>query len=272
MARPLNDTPGSLSTSQTLALAGELRDAELRRVPLGAFSARHPELNQRDAYAVQSQYSRLRIEGGTTLVGRKIGCTSKAIQEQFGVDTPDYGTIFADMVVPDGGTISRGALIRPMVEPELAFVLKRELGADGTVTRSEVLDAVECVLPCLEIIDSRFDWRLVFVDTVADNGSSARCVFGAPTDPSEIGVDFTEVQAVMYVNGVAVDNATGDAVLGHPADSVAWLANTLLEYGESLAAGDYVLSGSFMTARPAEPGDVFRATFTNVGDVSCRFN
>jgi 2-keto-4-pentenoate hydratase len=252
------------------SLAQELFDAERARSTLVPLSERHPELTPREAYAVQESYATLRRAGGARLVGRKIGATSEAIQTLFGIDTPDYGHIFDDMVVPDGAAIPRETLIQPMVEPELAFVLKSELRGPG-VTRAAVFAATAAIVPCLEIIDSRIvDWKIRYVDTVADNGSSARCVFGAPFTAEDL--DLAAQEAVLRCNDEVVGRATGAAVLGHPADSVAWLANALGAYGHALEAGAYVLSGSFTTAVRAERGDHFTADFTGAGSVSCHFS
>jgi 2-keto-4-pentenoate hydratase len=255
-------------TISTSRLAEEIFEAERRASPLEPLSARHPALTPRDAYAVQQAYADLRVQHGARHVGRKIGATSRAIQELFSIDTPDYGHIFDDMVAEDGA-VDRDRLIQPMVEPELAFILDRDLRGPG-VTRSDVLGATRTVIPCLEVIDSRItDWQIAFVDTVADNGSSARCVFGeaVPFD----GRDLASVEAVMSRNGDVVGRATGVAVLGHPAESVAWLANVLGDLGSGLRAGEYVLSGSFMTAVRGERGDRFDATFSGLGSVSCHF-
>ena len=156
-------------------LGREIYDAERGAVAMEPLSARHPDLDPASAYAVQEEYAALRARGGARLVGRKIGCTSAAIQNLFGIDTPDYGQLFDDMLVPDGGEIDTSELIAPMVEPELTLLLGKDLqGPD--LTPADVLDATVSVAPSLEVIDSRIDqWRIAFVDTVADNGSSARC-------------------------------------------------------------------------------------------------
>jgi 2-keto-4-pentenoate hydratase len=254
--------------AETTRLAQEIFDAERAARPLEPLSARNPELTPRDAYAVQQAYADLRVQQGARLVGRKIGATSRAIQELFSIDTPDYGHIFDDMVVEDG-SMERARLIQPMVEPELAFILDRDMRGPG-VTRSDVLGATRTIIPCLEVIDSRIvDWKIAFVDTVADNGSSARCIFGEPV-PYD-GLELASVEAVMSRNGEVVGRATGEAVLGHPAESVAWLANVLGDLDSGLRAGEYVLSGSFMTAIRGERGDRFDATFSDLGSVSCHF-
>jgi 2-keto-4-pentenoate hydratase len=254
--------------SDIATIAREIFEAERSQQPLDPISERCPSLNARDAYSVQEEYARLRLEAGAMLVGRKVGATSKAIQELFKIDTPDYGHIFSDMVSASGDIVT-DSLIQPMVEPELAFVFDRDLRGPG-ITKAAVLEAVVGIAPCLEIIDSRIkDWAISYVDTVADNGSSARCVFGELVNLE--GRDLAEVKATMLRNSAAVGTATGAAVLGHPADSVAWLANELGRLGSVLRAGEWVLSGSFMTAIPAVRGDSFAAVFDDVGSVSCRF-
>jgi 2-keto-4-pentenoate hydratase len=249
-------------------LARELYDAERSGRPLEPISKRHPHVSPDDAYAVQEEYARLRVAGGATLVGRKVGATSKAIQELFGIPTPDYGHLFDDMLV-ENGEIPTDELIQPLVEPELAFVFDRDLAGPG-VTRAEVLEAMVGVAPCIEIIDSRIaDWQITYVDTVADNGSSARFLVGETIEVG--GLDLIGVKGTMLRNDVEVGTATGAAVLGHPADAVAWLANELGRLGSLLCAGHWVLSGSFMTAVAAVSGDTFAAVFDGVGSVSCRF-
>jgi 2-keto-4-pentenoate hydratase len=248
----------------------KLYEAERNATTLSPLRFLAPDLDPAGAYAIQEAYADLRRGDGAKLIGRKIGCTSQAIQELFGIDTPDFGHIFDDMVVEDGGEIAADALIAPMVEPEVAFLLERELrGPD--VDRAAVLEATGTVMPCLEIIDSRIhDWQIEFIDTVADNGSSARCVFG--TKATSISRwDLAEIEVTMLHNGQEVAKGTGAAVLGHPADSVAWLANALAPYGRSLRAGEYVLSGSMTTAVRAAKGDQFEADFGDFGRVSCEF-
>jgi 2-keto-4-pentenoate hydratase len=250
-------------------LAQELYDAEWRSTSTAPITERYPDASPWDAYAIQNAWATLRTGAGARQVGRKIGATSEAIQRLFSIDTPDYGRIFDDMMVDNGGTIARGGLILPMTEPELAFVLDRDLGGPG-VTRDDVLTAIKQVFPCIEVIDSRIDdWRIRFVDTVADNGSSARCVLGDPI--AFDGLDLAAVKGTLRKNGQVVAEATGAAVLGHPAEAVAWLANMLGTFGGGLRAGEYVLSGSFTTADRAERGDSYSATFDGVGTVSCHF-
>lgn len=252
------------------SLGRELYLAERNRTPRAPLSDEYDDLNVATAYAIQEAYADLRLADGARLVGRKIGATSEAIQELFDIDTPDFGQIFDDMVVPDGGTVRTDELILPRVEPEVAFVLDRPLAGPG-VTADDVLAATREVMACLEIIDSRIaDWRIRFVDTVADNGSSARCVFGSAPRPVG-GLDLAAERVTLLRDGEEVATATGEAVLGHPAASVAWLANALGGLDRRLGAGEYVLSGSMTTASSASAGERYEAVFETLGRVSCRF-
>lgn len=251
-------------------LAEEIYAAERRGTPIDPLSSRYPELTPRAAYAVQEGYARLRTQAGARLIGRKIGCTSEPIQQRFGIGTPDYGQLFDDMVIDDRGTIATDELIQPLVEPEIGFLLGAELRGPG-VTAPDVLRAAVSVFPALEIIDSRIrDWRIAFVDTVADNGSSARCVFGRPTRLDGT-CDVVGERVRLLRDGSEFDTGSGAAVLGDPAASVAWLANALGDFGQALRAGDYILSGSMTGAAPVRAGGTYRAVFDTLGSVSCRF-
>lgn len=257
------------SPSITDRLGQELFDLERAARSRRPLREEYPDLDVAQAYAIQEAYAALRRGSGARLVGRKIGATSKAIQKLFDIDTPDFGHIFDDMVHENNGAIVASELIAPKVEPEIAFILKADLfGTELSI--EQVLEATEFVLPCLEIIDSRIDdWDIAFVDTVADNGSSARCLFGEPVPVGEL--DLAQVPVTMTRNGEVATEGTGEAVLGHPATSVAWLAGSLAPFGRGLRAGEYVLSGSLTTAVPAQQGDEFRAEFAGLGSVACRF-
>lgn len=256
---------------RTVALGRQLFDLERTRATRGQISQEFPDLVGADAYAVQEEYAKLREADGAKLVGRKIGLTSRAMQELFGITEPDYGHLFDDMAVASGGSIPFDGLIQPMVEIEVAFVLGADL-AGPDVTRDDVMTATAAVTASIEVIDSRIDgWAITFVDTVADNGSSARFVLGElRTDPSTI--DLPSVVGEMWRNDEVVSTAPASAVLdGHPADGVAWLANAIAGYGRVLHAGEIVLSGALMRAVKAERGDTFEARFAELGTASCSF-
>ena len=248
-------------------LALELFEAEKRRVTLDPLSERHRELSLADAYGVQSEYIRLRqARDGAVLVGTKVGCTSRAMQEYFGIDQPDFGVLLSDMELAEGVALDLSELIQPRIEAEIAFILGADLAGPG-IDIGDVMAATAAVAPAIEIIDSRIhEWRIRFEDTVSDNGSSARFVVGRHLRPEDIG-DAATVELTFTRNDGAPSSATGAAVLGHPANAVAWLANTLGSLGGGLQAGHVVLSGSLTAAMQCAPGDRFVAAFDRLGSI-----
>lgn len=252
-------------------LAAELLEAARTRAPIAPLTARHPQLTVADAYAIQGLVARARLDAGAELVGRKVGLTSAAMQQMMGVEEPDFGRVFADELIESGGFAPRDELIQPRAEPEIAFKLARDLAGPG-VTVADALAATEWVAPALEVIDSRVaDWRIALVDTVADNASSGRVVLGA----ERVSVDEIDLAAAtveVRIDGAPVATGRGDAVLGHPAEAVAWLANTLAPFGEQLRAGDLIMPGSMTAAAPLEPGTTVVADFGPLGtvEVGCR--
>ncbi|MGX1667971.1 2-keto-4-pentenoate hydratase [Streptomyces sp. NPDC055400] len=223
------------------------------------------------AYAVQALLTAHRLEAGGRVTGRKIGLTSPAVQKQLGVDQPDFGVLFADMSVADGGSVPVGELLQPKVEAEIAFVLGADL-AEGPLDDAQVRAAVAHAVPALEIVDSRIaDWDITFGDTVADNGSSALYVLGAPARPL---TEFEPVEAAMTLtrHDETVSSGDGAACLGDPLSALAWLARTAREVGDPLRAGQVVLSGALGPMVPAAAGDAFTADITGLGSVSVRFH
>jgi 2-keto-4-pentenoate hydratase len=195
-----------------------------------------------------------------------IGLTAKAMQEMLGVDEPDYGCLYADRVLEDGAQIAAAGLIAPRVEPEIAFVLAKPLSGPG-VTAQDVLAATAYVVPALEVIDSRIaDWNIGLVDTIADNASCARVVLGSQRSGS-LDVDLAAAAVDLWVNGESVQQGTGAAVLGHPAEAIAWLANALAGHGVTLQAGHVLLPGSLTAAVPFAAGDHVVADFAELGTV-----
>lgn len=247
------------------ALARLLWHAEQRGEPIEPLSATFPELTLWDAYRVQAIGRHLRTAEGEELRGWKVGLTSAAMQEMMGVDQPDGGYLLESMVVSSGAQLRADRFIQPRVEAEMAFLLKSGLQGPG-VTRHEVLEATQAFAPALELIDSRIvDWRIGIVDTVADNASSGMAVIGDWADaddvrPEEIGVSLAI--------GPEIVRGYGDAVLGHPAEAVAWLAGILAQSGERLEPGDVVLPGSVARAVPVAAGQAAYATFDRLGEVS----
>ncbi len=247
-----------------------LHAAERRRVPLAPLSAEEPTLSTVDAYAIQSTWFEQRIATGERLVGRKIGLTSQAMQQQLGVDQPDYGFLLETMVVPSRGTLAFERLIQPRIEPEIAFWLAADLRGPG-VTLEQVIQATRGVSAALEVVDSRItNWRITLVDTIADNASSARVIVSEQVFPMD-ALDLVNVRVTMTRNGEEVGSGTGAAVLGHPAAAVAWLANKLSEFGIGLEAGQLVLPGAMCAAVSVVQGDTFHAVFDGLGDVAISF-
>lgn len=259
-----------MDTFNAEALAVELLQAWETRVPVDPLTERFPGLTVAQAYEVQLAAVRRRLEAGRRVVGKKIGLTSKAMQEMLGVHEPDYGHLLDDMVVPNGEPIPVHRLLQPRCEGEIAFLLGKDLVGPG-VTVAQVLSATEGVMPALEIVDSRVrDWKIKIQDTIADNASSALVVLGDKVTPVQ-GLDLRLVGMVLEKNGEVAATGAGAAVLGHPAVAVAWLANKLTEFGVDLKAGEIVLSGSLTAAPPVAAGDCFRAEFDRLGSVAVRF-
>ena len=251
-------------------LARQLRDRELTTQPGVPLTELYPQLGLEDAYRIQLEYIALREAEGARVVGHKVGCTNKLLQAQFGINQPDYGHILDAMVLSDGAKVSAASLIKPRIEPELAFVLSRTLKGPN-VNALDVLNATRWVLPCFEIIDSRIqDWCITIEDTVADNGSSSSVILG--NQPHEVnGTDLRSLGVVIEVNGTVAGTGAGAAVLGHPAQSVAWLANALAPLGRQLQVGHIVLSGALTPSIEVNAGDVVYADFGVFGVIRCQF-
>lgn len=247
-----------------------LIQAEKKRNPILPLTETDPDISIEEAYQIQLQIIALKKASGRVVVGKKIGLTSLPMQAMLGVREPDYGHILNDMLVMEGEKIKLSELIAPRLEGEIAFVLKEDLLGSG-VTLAEVLRCSAGVLPALEIIDSRIrDWKIKLADTVADNASSARVVLGGKITSLD-HMDLRTIGMVLEKNGEIMATAAGAAVLGHPAQAVAWLANKLATYGLYLKKGEIILSGSLTAALPIVSGDFFRADFGPLGDVKIKF-
>jgi len=259
-----------MNETRMKTLAEMLLKAEETRQPMAPLSESDSGITVEDAYRIQLRVVEMKKSTGQVVVGKKIGLTSLAMQAMLGVKEPDYGHILNGMVVMEGEKLPTSELIAPRIEGEIAFVLREELKGPG-VTLTDVLCASQGVIPALEIIDSRIkDWKIKLVDTVADNASSARIVLGGVLTPLP-GIDLRTIGMVMEKNGEVVATAAGAAVLGHPAQAVAWLANKLSTYGIVLKRGEVILSGSLTAAVPVAAGDFFRADFGVLGDVKIKF-
>lgn len=223
--------------------AAELYGAESSRRPTEPLTRRFPRLTVPEAYLIQQANIERRVAGGERIVGHKIGLTAKAMQEMFGVNEPDYGHLLDTMMHDEREPLDLSALIDPQIEVEPAFVLKNRLEGPN-VTVADVLAATDHVRVCFEIIDSRIiDWQVRLQDTVADNGSSARVVLGSgKADPGELELDDLETE--LELDGVVVETGNTSAILGHPANGIAWLANRISKFGLTLDAGHIVLPGT----------------------------
>jgi 2-keto-4-pentenoate hydratase len=254
------------------AIAEKLYQAEMSVAPVDPLTVTYPGLTPEQAYAVQLEGVAIRRQRDSRkVVGKKIGLTSIAMQKLIGVDEPDYGHLFDHMLVREGEPIPCSRLLLPKVEGEVAFVLKKTLQGPG-VTIADVLRATEGVMASIEIVDSRVrDWKIKLADTIADNASSARFVVGSRLiAPAE--VDLRLVGMVFEKNGEVVNTGAGAAVMGHPASSVAWLANKLGRFGIALEEGEIILSGALTAAVDAKAGDSFLISFHGLGSVGVRFS
>ena len=251
-------------------LGDELYGALTACQVLDPLSSRHPDITIEDAYAIQQRLIARRLGAGERVVGKKIGVTSQAVMNMLGVFQPDFGILLDGMVYNEGQPIEARTLIQPKAEGEIAFVLKKDLMGPG-VTAADVMAATEGVMACFEIVDSRIrDWKIQIQDTVADNASCGVFVLGDRlVDPRD--VDLATCGMVLEKNGEIVATGAGAAALGHPANAVAWLANTLGAHGIALEAGEVVLSGSLGIMVPVKAGDNLRVTIGGIGGCSVRF-
>ena len=247
----------------------ELYEAWRARRTVPPLMEREPGLTLDDAYRIQERFVARRLQAGETIVGKKIGATSKPIQDFLGVFQPDFGQLTSGMVHKEGDTIDLGRLIQPKAEAELAFVLKEDLKGPG-ITAMDVIRATDYVVPCFEIVDSRItDWKIRIQDTVADNASCGVYVLGETRgDPRRL--DITLAGMVLEKNGELFSTGVGAAVQGSPANAVAWLANTLGELGIPFKAGEVILSGSQSALVPIADGDELVCTVGGLG--RCRVN
>lgn len=246
------------------AVARQLRDAYRD----GQIAPLRDHLEPQDAdgaYAIQAINTRYWQTQGRVITGRKIGLTAKAVQTQLGVDQPDFGVLFADMAIPNGGLLRSDQVLQPKVEAEVALILSADI-TDPDPTPLMIAGATSRAIAALEIVDSRIaDWKITFADTVADNGSSAFYVLG--DEKPLAGLDLFTCGMVLEVNGEIASLGAGAACLGHPLNAAAWLAKTLVRLGEPLRAGDVVLTGALGPMVALQPGDSVVATVGGLGSV-----
>lgn len=265
-----------MTAEQIADAARRLFDAERTRIQVRVLSLDFPDATMDDAYAVQAELIRLKLAAGRVAKGYKIGLTSKAMQYALNINIPDSGILLDDMFFPDSATIPADRFIQPRVEAEIAFVMKSALKGPG-VTIFDVLNATDFISPALEILDTRVQRvdketgkaRTIF-DTISDNAANAGIVTGGrPVRP--LDADMRWIGAIVSRNGEVEETGLGAGVLNHPAAGIAWLANRLALYGQSIAVGDVVLSGSFIRPVEARHGDTIVADFGPFGTVSAYF-
>ncbi|MEM6897104.1 MAG: 2-oxo-hept-4-ene-1,7-dioate hydratase [Pseudomonadota bacterium] len=257
------------------AAAQALLKAEATGEQIGLLSLAHPEIGMDDAYAIQTRLAAAKLAAGRRIVGWKIGLTSKAMQDALGIDIPDSGILFDNMDFADSSIVPAGRFIAPRVEAEIAFVMKAPLS--GFVSRADVLAATDYVCPAIEILDTRITrrdpqtgrTRSVF-DTISDNAANGGFVLGPQQhDPDD--VDLRWVGAITSRNGVVEETGLGAGVLNDPVESVVWLARRMAQYGQAIAPGHVVLSGSFIRPLECPPGTDIHADYGPFGAVSISF-
>lgn len=248
----------------------ELHQAMIDRKPVHPLTEREQDITIADAYQIQLRMIQHRLDAGETIVGKKIGVTSKVVMDMLKVNQPDFGQMTSGMVLTEGDPIRRDTMISPRAEAEVAFKLKRDLMGPG-VTAEDVLAATDYVMPCFEIVDSRIkDWKIKIQDTIADNASCGVLVLGGVRrDPRKI--DLATASMVVEKNGKVVSTSTGASVQGSPLNAVAWLANTLGRLGIGLKAGEVILSGSQSPLIPVEAGDSLACIVDGLGSMSIQF-
>ncbi|WP_371877001.1 fumarylacetoacetate hydrolase family protein [Microbulbifer sp. 2205BS26-8] len=259
-----------LNQSDVKHLGGELYRSMLSKSTVPPLTDRVPNITIDDAYNISRHYLDLRLQKNReTVVGKKIGVTSAAVQSMLGVYSPDFGFLTDAMQFSDGD-VPIGQLIQPRAEAEIAFRLKKMLRGPG-ITTGDVLAATDSVMACFEIVDSRIEnWKIKIQDTVADNASCGVFVVSdMHVDASDL--DLAACKVRVYKNGKFLSEGEGSAVQGSPLASIAWLANTLGELGVALEAGELLLSGSLVPLEPIVPGDVMSMNIEGIGSLNLNF-
>ena len=265
-----------ISDELALELAKQHEWARREVKPIDPITVEHPDLTIDDAYAVQQAWVELQISEGANLVGRKIGLTSRAMQQQMKIDEPDFGALLDYMVMRSGVELRHADYVDPKLEVEVAFIVGKRLSGNS-VTVEEVLNATEYIQPALELIDAR-SYRVhpitkrprTIVDTIADNAADAGVILGGEkVKPAD--VDMRWIGAIFSCNGVVEETGLAAGVLGHPANGIAWVARRIAPYGLAIEPGQIILAGSFTRASTTHPGDHFVADYGPLGTVTCNF-
>ncbi len=252
------------------AIADELAEADRTKSVIPRITARYPDATIEDSYAIQGIWRDKNVTSGRKLVGRKIGLTSKAMQQATGITEPDYGVMFDDTVFSSGAELRFDDFSNVRIEVELAFVLKAPLEGPNC-TLEDALAAIDYAVPALEVLNSHIELEgRTIVDTISDNAAYGAMVLGdVRKRPDEI--DLRWVPGVLSRNGEIEETGVAQGVLGHPATGVAWLANKFHQHGARLEAGEIILAGSFTRPMWVHKGDEVRCDYAEMGEIACRF-
>ncbi len=256
--------------------AQELLKAERERRQIGLLSLVYPDISMDDAYAIQKEIYQQKISDGRSVIGWKIGLTSKAMQYALNIDIPDSGILFDDMMFEHGGTVAKDRFIQPRIEAEIAFVMKQPIAGEN-VSRSDVIAATDYVVPAIEILDTRIlridpetgKTRKIF-DTIADNAANAGVVLGDERHAPDT-FDLRWVGAMAFRNAEIEETGLGAGVLNDPVESVVWLARRMSQYGQAIGAGQVILAGSFIRPIECPPGTEIHTDFGPFGTVDVNF-
>ena len=261
-----------MDTQLIEALGDELFAALRERRSLAPLTQRYPDLTLETAYRISLRFLQRRQALGEQVVGKKIGVTSRAVQEMLDVHQPDFGFLTDSMQVADNSNVSFAThhLVQPRAEGEIAFILGEDLHGPG-ITAEDVMAASQWVVPCFEIVDSRIaDWKIRIQDTVADNASCGVFALGEQRiNPRKL--DLAKVELHLHKNGQPAGHGFGSAVQGHPCAAVAWLANTLGQFDIPFRKGEIILSGALAPLVPVQPGDEVSLTLSGLGSARLRF-
>ena len=260
-----------MNKEQILQCGDELYEAMVQRHTLRPFTERFDDITIEDSYNISLRMIERRVAAGEKIIGKKIGVTSKAVQNMLNVHQPDFGFLTDSMAFSQGQEMPISEqLIQPKAEGEIAFILKKDLLGPG-ITNADVLAATDCVIPCFEVVDSRIEnWQIKIQDTVADNASCGLFVLGdQAVDPRK--VDLATCGMVVEKNGQLLSTGAGAAALGSPVNCVVWLANKLGEFGIPLKAGEVILSGSLVPLEPVQAGDFMSVSIGGIGSASVLF-
>jgi 2-oxo-hept-3-ene-1,7-dioate hydratase/2-keto-4-pentenoate hydratase len=257
-----------LTEDQRREAAAALFAAERDHAPIPLITVTYPEADVEDAYRISMLVTEMKLAAGRTIKGHKIGLTSKAMRSTTGATEPDYGTLFDDWFVDEASAVPWSRMNRPLVEVELAFVMKERL-TGPSVNAADVIRATDFILPALEIVDFRYNDRPKLVDSIADAAACGFVVLGG--NPRRLtDIDIRRISGSLSKNGEIEETGVASAVMGNPINAIAWLANKLHEFGVAMEPGHVVLSGSFIKAVPFGAGDSLVALFDQLGEVTLK--